>query len=406
MSTANRWVLWGLGLLLVSSLAWYSVWFVNHHERQTEVQRVGLSPQAQRNPFLAAERFLLALGYQSESFRARDLISRLPSPDDVLLLRRMQPDLSAQQLERLKAWLSAGGRLIMTPPPMASPTDINDAFLADLGVGLVSSHVTDSETDIGIDSMAEPQAETADEPSARTGYQTINILLAGEIEPVQVSFRRQRYLQDQHQWATEQFGVGGAQYLQFDIGQGRLIVLSDLNLFTNERIGQLDHAYLLSHLVQGKRKVWLQYAIDAPPLPQMLWQKMPFVIVTIMLLLLLMGWRLFLYTGPRLNLQQTQRRNLLEHIDATAHYAWRIDKGRRLFEQNRKALEQAWRQRHPNLNRMDNQQRAEWLSEQTGMTAAAVKRSLYQDITQDQDFIKATLVLQQLASGLTQRELK
>jgi len=105
-------------------------------------------------------------------------------------------------------------------------------------------------------------------------------------------------------------------------------------------------------------------------------------------------------------LQNLQRRNLLEHIDATANYAWRIDRASSLFENNRKALEQAWRTRHPALNSMDNTQRSEWIAEKTGMAATAVERSLYHEITKDQDFIKASLVLQQLASGLKQRELR
>jgi len=132
----------------------------------------------------------------------------------------------------------------------------------------------------------------------------------------------------------------------------------------------------------------------------------PFILCALVVLMMLMGWRLFLYTGPRLKLQNQQRRNLLEHIDATAHYAWRIDRGYSLFENNRKALELAWRKRHPTLNPMDNRQRAEWIGEKTGMVATAVERSLYHEIAKDQDFIKATLVLQQLASGLKQRELR
>lgn len=408
MSKTNRLVLWGLGGVLLLCLAWYGQWFFNNYQRQTQSQRVDVSPAAQRNPFLAAERFLQTLGYQAESFRARDLISKLPPPSDALLVRRMQTDLSDEQRERLNTWLEAGGVLIVTPPYFTGDGSNRDDFLSDLGVVMVSGSIDEPvdeiETEMDILHAGQPGSES--EAASDGGYQTIRLLFTGEAEPIEASFRRNRYLQDRDHWASQQFGVDGTQYLLFETGLGRVIVLSDLDLFTNERIGLFDHAYLLGQLVGGRHKVWLQYGNDTPALLQLLWQKIPFVIMTLAVLLLCMGWRLFLYTGPPLNLHKEQRRNLLEHIDATADYAWRIDKADSLFEHNRNVIEQAWRKRHPSLNSMDNQQRAQWIGEKTGMAGAAVERSLYQDIAKDQDFIKATLVLQQLASGLKQRELR
>ncbi|WP_164549067.1 DUF4350 domain-containing protein [Amphritea opalescens] len=406
MSATNRMVLWGLGALLIAGLAWYAQWFFTHYERQTDERRVDVSPQAQRNPLFAAELFLSELGYEVESFRARDLTARLPSSNDALVVRRMPPDLTDQQRNMLKRWVSDGGVLMLTPPSFDQNDEISNAFLADLGVQMRASQ--EGEEDAECESEDCPiSTDSTGEESTGSGYRTVTMTLAGEPEPIEASFRQGRFLQDRDQWAEAQFGSGeGAQLLEFAIGRGKVYVLSDLDLFTNGRINELDHAFLLSHLVSGSQKVWLQYGIDTPSLPVFLWQKIPFILMSLGALLLLMGWRLFLYTGPRLNLDKVQRRNLLEHIDATADYAWRLDKGYSLFDHNRKTLEQAWRKRHPGLNMMDNTARAEWIGEKTGMAGRAVERSLYQPITKDQDFIKATLVLQQLASGLKQRELR
>lgn len=409
MSTINRIVLWGLGALLLASVAWYTLWFFNHYERQTQERRVDVSPQAQRNPFFAAELFLIELGYEVESFRARDLTARLPAPSDALLVRRLPADFTDQQRIALKEWLYAGGVLILTPPSFDEDDEINNAFLADLGVQLRTARKDDSpDSECDGDACVASKDNTSEEATeGESGYQTVAMLLTGEPEPIHAAFRQGRVLRDGDLWAEERFGSSqGTHLLTFATGRGRVYVLSDLDLFTNGRIKELDHAFLLSHLVAGSRKVWIQYGIDTPSLPLLLWQKIPFILVSLGVLLLLMGWRLFLYTGPRLNLDKVQRRNLLEHIDATADYAWRLDRGYRLFDHNRVALEQAWRKRHPGLNMMDNRQRAEWIAEKTGMAARAVERSLYQPITKDQDFIKATLVLQQLASGLKQRELR
>ncbi|SEQ66432.1 hypothetical protein SAMN03080615_02253 [Amphritea atlantica] len=406
MSNANRFFLWLLGGLLLLSVVWYTQWFFNNHERVTEEQRVDISPEAMRNRFLAAERFLQQLGYQAESFRARDLTTVLPPPGDVLLARRMPPQMNDQQIEVLDNWIEAGGILILTSEHFYQEDEDNDPFLAFLGVRMLPPESSDDQqADTSDQNEDSVKSDTSEADSS--SYLTVSLSLASEPEPVTVSFLRDRILVDGDQWASLRAGSEqGANYLRFEYGQGRVMVLSDLDLFTNDRINKDDNAFLLSHLVAGGRKVWLQYSIDALPLPQLLWQKIPFIVCALVVLLLLMGWRLFLFTGPRLKLQNLQRRNLLEHIDATAHYAWRIDKGYTLFENNRRALELAWRKRHPALNPMDESQRAEWIGEKTGMAATAVERSLYHEITKDQDFIKATLVLQQLASGLKQRELR
>ena len=399
MSTANRVMLWLLGGLLLIGVVWYTQWFFNNHQRVTEEQRVDSSPEAIRNRFLAAERFLQQLEYDAESFRARDLVSTLPPPGDALLVRRMPPQMSDQQIDTLDNWIEAGGVLILTSEYFYQDDGDSDPFLQYLGVRMLPTEDQQPEAN-----SLEHSDSNASEPSR---YLPVSLALAREAEPVTVSFRKDRFLEDGDQWAAERFDSAlGAHYLKYTFGRGRVIVLSDLDLFSNDRIKEDDNAFLLSHLVAGSRKVWLQYSIDALPLPQLLWQKIPFILCALVALLMLMGWRLFLYTGPRLKLQNQQRRNLLEHIDATAHYAWRIDRGYSLFENNRKALELAWRKRHPTLNPMDNRQRAEWIGEKTGMVATAVERSLYHEIAKDQDFIKATLVLQQLASGLKQRELR
>ncbi|GGK69863.1 DUF4350 domain-containing protein [Amphritea balenae] len=416
MSLANKILLWTLAALLLLGVSWYTVWFFTNYERQTKQELVDISPEARRNPWLAAERYLQQLGYSTETYSGRDQTANLPPVTDTLLLRRLQTEMTDTQLYRLNDWVEAGGTLIISPQVFTDTENIKESFIQDLGVRLresLSIENDDTDETVAVETgVAESASESsvADKNEAKADpekrYHQVSFTLFGEPESISAGFRRDRFLEDSDSWAVERGGNGAEyHYLRFEIGQGAVAVLSDLDLFSNERIGQLDHAFILGHMVADSPRVWLQYSPDMPGLPELLWQKMPFVVISLLLLLILMGWRLFLYTGPTLSLQDRQRRNLLEHIEATASYAWRIDRGRGMFESNRQALEQAWRRRHPVLNPMTQAQRGEWIGEKTGMTASAVERSLYHSIDKDQDFIKATLVLQQLASGLKQREL-
>ncbi|MCV6610047.1 MAG: DUF4350 domain-containing protein [Amphritea sp.] len=409
MSQINRLILWGLGILLAALIGWYLLWFYQNFERHYRDTRVDISPAAQRNQLLAAERFLETLGYRAESVQGRDLITKLPPVGDTLFLRQLPTDMDDQALYTLNDWIEAGGRLIVMPASIADDEGSGERFLDDLGVYLLSFEYDDSDKNERHDIAEEPADSTVQEEDSveRLYVDRIEMTLPGDSESVTATFRKGYALEDRDSWAS--FSAGddyGSRLLVFEIGLGRVAVISDLRLFTNDRIGFEDNAYLLRKLVEGSNTVWLQYSIDMPGLPSLLWQKFPLVVSLALGLLALMGWRLFLYTGPPRTLDNSARRNLLEHIDASAAYAWRIDKGQKMLEDNRTALEQAWRRRHPVLNSMTQEQRSDWLAEKTGMAASAISRTLYGDIDKELDFIKATLVMQQLTSGLQKRELR
>ncbi|MEH6578178.1 MAG: DUF4350 domain-containing protein [Amphritea sp.] len=400
MSSANRIVLWLMGLLLVAALVWFGAWFIKNYERDTRDVLVEVSPEAMRNRFLAAERFLQAIGHEVGSVSGLELISDLPPTGDALVLRGLHRGISDEQLKKLTDWIEAGGNLILVPVAFWSEDNPGDPLLGDMGVRLVSD----------TDRLEEAQSVVADELRADeeedTRYEQVSVPVSSESSPVTANFLKGRYLVDSQEWANRSFGNDwGYHMLRYELGSGEVIVLSDLQLFENDHIGKQDHAFLLSLLTSGSRKVWLQYSIDMPSLPQLLWQRIPFVVVMVVVSLMLMGWRLFLFSGPRLNLRYNERRNLLEHIDASATYAWRIDKGSKLFAENRSAVEKAWRHRHPLLNAMDTEQLCEWIGEKTGISASAIARTLYGEIGKEQDFIRATAVLQKLAIGLNKREL-
>ena len=429
MTRANRMVLWLIGLLLVAALVWFGAWFIKNYERDTRDALVEVSPEAMRNRFLAAERFLQATGHEVGSVSGLDLLSNLPPTRDVLVLRGLHRGISDEQLKTLVDWIEAGGNLILVPVAFWSEDNPGDPLLGELGVRLVSdtdwlnssecSTKTDSSnrSDLAPDctGLEEEKPVVADEAIADefradeeegTRFEQVSVQVSSESSPVTANFLKGRYLVDSEEWASSSWGSDwGDHMLRYEMGSGEVIVLSDLQLFENDHIGKQDHAFLLSLLTSGSRKVWLQYSIDMPSLPQLLWQRVPFVVVMVVVSLMLMGWRLFLFSGPRLNLQYNERRNLLEHIDASATYAWRIDKGSKLFADNRSAVEKAWRRRHPLLNAMDTEQFCEWIGEKTGMSASAIARTLYGEIGKEQDFIRATAVLQKLAIGLNKREL-
>jgi hypothetical protein len=109
-----------------------------------------------------------------------------------------------------------------------------------------------------------------------------------------------------------------------------------------------------------------------------------------------MGKRL----GPQLPPAQTPRRDIGEHLAATAHYLWRLDRGTALLQANRARIEQAWLNKHYMLRTMSQQERCEWIAARSGLTPAIVERALYGAHSAESDFIELSSYLQILRASL------
>jgi hypothetical protein len=83
-----------VAVLLMGLMGWGVYWLVANHERHYREIRVGVSAEARRNPFLAAERFLRGVGLESESVPSREYLLRPPETTGVLLVNRLSPNLS------------------------------------------------------------------------------------------------------------------------------------------------------------------------------------------------------------------------------------------------------------------------------------------------------------------------
>lgn len=380
MSNSNRIVLWGIGLLLLLGVAGYSHWFSTNFERYTREVRTDVSPQARNNPFLAAGDFLKRSGQAVESFSGRDLFSLPPAGYDTIFIGRHAGLFLERYDTRLIEWISRGGKLVVALDEGLAGSGQGHSLLEQLGVKLHSN-------------VARKSAKGADK---------ITVSFSTDLPgPFSASFDARRYLEDQS--GTARLAIGREGYpnlLRYSLGSGTVSVLSDAELFSNFEIAKHDHAYLFHQLVHSPGKVWILHNADMPSLPALLWQHAPLLLAVSIAFLLLAIWSLLGRSGPLLLQREENRRNILEHIDASANYSWRIDRAQELFEANRKATEQAWRRRHPQLNTLEQKERCAWIGEKTGIAPRAIERTLYEKVSSEQDFIRATFVLQRLATRI------
>ncbi len=391
-----------LAALFVGLLVWAVYWFIANHERHYRDIRTGVSAEARRNPFLAAERFLRGLGLESQSIPGREYLLRPPAETGVLLVNRLSPNLTLAHEQALLDWIESGGHLIVTANQAWKEGDDEGSSRANpvlqrFGVRLrIRTGKRGSEGS----NRATQTDENVKEDEA--SYPPLPISFQRYGEPVKVAFQASRVLEEFGDLADRAVdGDEGAHVLQFDVGQGRLTVLSDHRFLLNDHIGEFDHALFLALLTEDKRRVWLLYSSRMPSLFSLLWRAAPFLVLSVLALSVFWLWSLTLGSGPLLPRQTRVRRNLLEHLDAAASYAWQTDRAVSMFQGSQKVLEQAWRRRYPILGRLERAERCARIAELVGLAAPMVETALYGRVEKEQEFIEASAVQQKLLSRIS-----
>ena len=363
--------------IVIGGTIWGGYWFRHHFEWATRAVRSGYTETALRDPFLAAERFVDKMGDHASSVAGTRLRRSLPPADGVLVVYRFWEISDARRQQALRHWIEAGGRLIVAADDslLGQQGTRAKGFLAQLGVHL----------------------KLAGADSKRKRPDTAAIKFAEYPRPLQIHFSPYRYLEETGRKATAAVPWGdGYCLLQYRLGDGLVTVLSDNDFLTNRQIGKYDHALALALLtgLPQHAPVWFVHDVEMPALPAVIWQYAATVVTAGAVALLLWLWHMGGRLGPLLPPQQRPRRDLGEHLEASANFLWRLDSAQQLFRANQLRLEQSWLNKHYLLRAMTREQRCVWIAARAGLSQRAVERALYGEYRVERDFVELSGYLQ------------
>ncbi|MET0066252.1 MAG: DUF4350 domain-containing protein [Candidatus Thiodiazotropha sp.] len=361
-------------LLLALLLVLGGFWFFENFERQTKQVRFGAEREARENPLLAAGMLLERLGVTTQSQPGRGLLSQLPETAGLIIIHDLGPSFNQTQKTTLLEWVARGGYLVVSP----------------------GSHWEDTQTH----SLLQTFSVSLHQDDSYASEEMAWLDLPGMAEPLQVAFDNTRWFEITAPENEARLLHQTERSLTYAWGSGRVSFLSDTDMLTNEQIGEHDHARLLAYFAPPGGRAWLLYGADMRSLPELAWRFAPYLMITLVIWLILTLWRMSRHTGPKLMLQRPARRDLLEHLQASAEFAWRLDPRNGLLRQARQQVEKRWLNAHPALLQMEPEQRCAWLSERTGMTARSINAALYPDPRDPEAQIKTTAHLQRLYSAL------
>ncbi len=393
--------------VIVLPAAAVAAWFFANYERKPVETRTQASVAARRNPLLAAEHFLARVGMAVRSHRGRDLLIRLPPPGDGLLVLRMTGNLTPSQVDSLLAWIRSGGHLLLAPSAYTAEDEepAGSGILARIGVVLRHRQNRDCGCDSDADDGAAEGAangarEQATGNSGETGQEDpadgpVRIRIGGH--QVALDFPAYSYLEAterQPDWRITDSRQDGDCLLRFGIGAGTLTVLSSMEIFTNDRIGSLDHAFLLAWLVRHNHKTWLLYSSNMEGIFTLLRHHQPGFFLALGVALVLLAWSWQFRIGPLRREDRLERRNLLAHIEASGRFAWRLDRAASLIAANREHALRRWAARcagRPGVTPDAGQ-----IAARSGMTRTVVEWALFRKVGDEQECVQAARCLQKL----------
>ncbi len=303
-------------------------------EPVTRKDWVGYRGEAARHRFLAAERFLDAHGITA--VRARSL----SAPDalaqhSVAIFSAGRQALTNSDIDRLLAWVQAGNHLILAPEAQAQDDPVLDRLKIQRAI-VPPRNDTPSEREGENSAEANEATEATSSSPAGTAAgsrrgcganeHVDEIALPGFTEKLNVNFGRQPPLmldpnQAEYMWS----GTRGIQMVSLRVGSGRVTVMP-VEMFTNPRIGQFDHAALLLGLVtweRGMGSATFFDRMDGLSIWQWIIDNASLVAYATALLTLLWLWRAMVRFGPIAPDAPMANRSLIDHLAAAGRFQWR-----------------------------------------------------------------------------------
>ncbi|MCI1737652.1 hypothetical protein PVE_R1G4805 [Pseudomonas veronii 1YdBTEX2] len=384
----KRPLLW-VGLLLACLLGAGGLYVWHKAIPYDEVVDRGPSPEALGNPYLAAEHFLRQQGLAVERASGLERLSDLPPKGRSLLLLGERDNMTPRQVDQLLNWAKSGGHLLVVAEAL---WDEETAKSGDLL--LDSLHIQQTLSD---ESEQPAPARKQKKPDLTKLY------VDNETAPAYFSFDTDFNLTDPKHLA--QFSANSARsshLMQLNLGQGRVTVVTDSDLWKTPGIGQHDNAWLLWYLNQGT-DVSLLFNSDVDDLFTLLMRYFPQALVALAALIALALWQAGMRQGPIQAPAPRARRQLQEHLQASADFLLRRSgQGTLLYALQRDILRAA-RRRHPgfeHLNTADQWQVLEHLTRQPSHVISQALGPLAAKRLSSADFSRQVACLQTLRNAL------
>lgn len=328
-----------------------------------EIVDHGASPEARANPYLAAEQFLRKQGIAVNHANSLDVLPGVDPRQHSLLLFGDRSNMTPRQIDQVLNWTRAGGRLVFVAESL---WDEKTKQSNDLLLDRVQVHQSLSKD------LKDPPPDPTDDP-----YPNLTKLyLEDEDAPAYASFDTAFHLEDPKNLAQAWANSGKATHMmQLSHGLGSITVVTDADVWKAPAIEQYDNAWLLWYL-SADTSVTLLYNTDHDSLLTLLLRYFPQALVALVALIALGGWHVGVRHGPLLQPAPRARRQLQEHLRASADFMLRRNGQVHLLQALQHDILRRARRRHPGFEHLAVAEQWLVLSRLTRQPTRAISQAL------------------------------
>jgi hypothetical protein len=397
-----------IALLAMLVVGLGSLYLLRHLERYDETVDQGPSPEVRANPYLAAESFLRQ---RSIPVRLSDTPANLPDQSQrpqTLMLLDSRENMTPGQIEKLLRWVRAGGRLLVVAEQLWDEKKgrSGDLLLDRLKIHqLLSTELHEQERLENAERFKPVIPMLTPSPKASTVRwpELTRLYVENDDSPAYMSFDTSFHLEDPldqaQSWANS---AAATHMLQMVYGEGLITVTTDADLWKNRAIARYDNAWLLWYLTQGS-DVTMIIQTRHDTLFSLLLRHFPIALTTLTLLAGLTLWRTGTRLGPLQIPANRARRQLTEHLRASADFLRRRSGQQVLLRGLQLDILRRARQRHPGFENLGVADQWQVLSRLTRQTTSAISDALRPRLVQrmsNADFTRQVAHLQTLRNAL------
>ncbi|KWT11564.1 MULTISPECIES: DUF4350 domain-containing protein [Pseudomonas syringae group] len=368
-------------LLALSLLTGAGLYLGRNLERYEKTVDEGPSPEARAKPWLAAEHFLRG---RSVEVTTTDTLALLPDPNQrtqTLLLFNDRAGMTPAQTEQLLNWVTSGGHLLFVAEQLWDEQKgrSGDLLLDRLqirqylskDINAQDQQLSDAQPMLPIPLMTPvPKRKKTPWPELTRLY------LENERAPAYMSFDPAFHLEDPQDHAQSWANSADATHLlQISRGKGLITVVTDADLWKTHSIGEHDNAWLLWYLTQDS-KVTMVLETDHDTLLTLLLRNFPQALLALALLIGLGLWHVALREGPLRKPASLARRQLTEHLRASAEFLRRRSGQQTLLKSLQQDILRRARQLHPGFERLVIAEQWQVLSRLTRLPTSAISDAL------------------------------
>lgn len=319
--TRRSWLLIALAVLVVGVGGTY---LLKNLERYEETVDQGPSPEARTNPWLAAESFLRS---RSIEVKIADSTSKLPDASlgsQTLLLLDHRENMTPSQADQVLRWARSGGHVLFVAEQLWDEKKgrSGDLLLDRLKIHqlLTKDLKAQDSSPVSPVSPVIPLRTPAPKAPKLPWPDLTRLYLENEEAPAYIGFDPRFHLEDPEDQAQSWANSAGATHmLQLIYGDGLITVVTDSNLWKSRSIGHYDNAWLLWYLTQDSR-VTMVIKTQHDNLFSLLLRHFPLLLLMLTLLIGAGLWRAGMRQGPVAAPVVGARRQLTEHLRASAEF--------------------------------------------------------------------------------------